>query len=1185
MADQNLDLALRIKAAVEGLDKVGELASTIDETKKALLGLVGISLGVEGAKKVIELADDYQKLENRIKAVLGDTGDYKKALDDITNIAKANGASIDAVAELYSKLTISGKQLNLTQQQTADITQVVAESLKQSGAGAYQTRSAMIQLGDVFSTGALTAQHFNALMMDNPKLMSAVADALGLTIGQMKELGSSGMLGADEFAQGLLRSKGAIDAAAGAMSGSLSGAFNRLAINFESWIGQTNQSLGVTNLLASGVRLLADHIGVLEVALGAAAAGGLAKMVTGLTGYVTSTLAARSATTEQHASLEALAITENEAAQGKLAAAQAAEAYALSQRQAAAAALSALQAESGLTATDAELGAATEEVAIAAKAQSLAMEQLAAAETLATGAQERLASAQSATAASGGVLKTAMGALGGPVGVISLAAVAALSLWEYFGKASVATEDLGAKAAQTSAKLDTLNATQLKALIQTQAQSITQMTATKVALDQQIDDLQRTLEGYKKLSDQEVTSLEQSAAAGGNYLNVAKTVADIEAKLILLRGQQATATDKLTEQQKLLTDEQNELNLKEQTAKTATDSHTTSLLALEAEMSKKTKVDADAVKASEEAVKAAKAESEQSIAVTKVLGDEVEQHQAVAAGARKQADAAVLLAGDKRNEALVSQGLVDVYLVEESITGKLSDKKQELKDKAVAVAQAKQAEAVQSQALADKLNLEAAAAKGEATGLAAGKDQLDHLRQACIGTQAEVTKLTEAQKEGKATDDDVKTAILNEVEAFSAYKAALGKVLESELAQVEASQRATTIAQARLQVVVDHEKALEAEAKATGDNTAATQAGIAVKQLEAEKEAALVKSLQSELTVLQQRLDVKKQESALEADQTAAQAEIKALEDEITQKEIAIEDTKEHVTQLTAEADAAEKVATATTDLGNAEKATNQDFLDYVATQDKAQQSSQSYAATTTTSWKLFIPLWDTLTDKTKAEVQQLAQMGTYTENFQNTVRQINREGIIEQSNLDTINAAKAAIGGAGAEADAARKTLEMLSWESQSWGVMATKAGQDAVAALQAYEKECETATSDLLSLMAQTKANLGDQSDLLALQHEQRLQQISDDATKSGADRTLVQQAITLENQYYEQQVKNAKVTSTAFDPAAQSIQKMTNALNSTLSQLGSVNDHLVNIASNARAVGNAMSQWGNASGGSIG
>lgn len=338
---------------------------------------------------LVAQSDAFTKINAQLKLATDSAQAQAAAFDRVRQIAAESQTDLSGVATLYARISQSSDELRGNQQRVGEITRAVALALKVSGAGAAESASATLQLSQAFASGALRGEEFNSVSEAAPRLMRALADGIGVPVGQLRALAAEGKLTADVLSNALPQALAQLETEAQQIQ-TISGAFQVLRNELTIFIGQQGEASGAASLVAASISTIAANIDVLAAAVVGFASTKLASILIAI-----STTAAAQAQ-------QALSAGAAAAAELKLAQAQAA---------ATAAALAEAQAQRALGLTHVQTAAA-----VAAHQAATA----------------RLAAAQTAAAGASSIASRALGILGGPIGLVTTLlglGVAAWSLW------------------------------------------------------------------------------------------------------------------------------------------------------------------------------------------------------------------------------------------------------------------------------------------------------------------------------------------------------------------------------------------------------------------------------------------------------------------------------------------------------------------------------------------------------------------------------------------------------------------------------------------------------------------------------------------------------------------------------------------------------------------------------------
>lgn len=220
MSDDIASLVIEVKS--EGVDKakksladlsnqgqktersLGNVSSGAKSADSALAGmagsvksLIGAYAGLAGVIGFSKISDEYTKFNAQLKIATGTQREFSQALKDVNAIATSTQSSISSISTLYARLNASLKDVGVSQESVAKITETVGLSLKVAGASAAESSSAMLQLSQAFSSGVLRGEEFNAMMESAPSLMRALAESIGVPVGKLRELAAEGKITSD----------------------------------------------------------------------------------------------------------------------------------------------------------------------------------------------------------------------------------------------------------------------------------------------------------------------------------------------------------------------------------------------------------------------------------------------------------------------------------------------------------------------------------------------------------------------------------------------------------------------------------------------------------------------------------------------------------------------------------------------------------------------------------------------------------------------------------------------------------------------------------------------------------------------------------------------------------------------------------------------------------------------------
>ncbi|EPY9583480.1 phage tail tape measure protein [Proteus mirabilis] len=372
--------------------------------------------------QVINYADSWTELQNRLKLVTESSVELNKATQAVYGIAQKTYQSLDATAQVYQRFADNADRLGLSQQKVAELTETVSKAVAISGASATAAQAALTQFGQALASGQLRGEELNSVMEQTPALAKAIADGMGVSVGELRKKAQDGEMTIEKVIQALERAADSVDKKFATSVTTVSQGFTNLQSAMTKFIGEANQGTGATQLFTTGMTTLADNLSlVAKVVEGIAVTALVAK----LSQWTKATYLKNQTTLNE-------AKTTLQSAEANSVAATSAVRKAWADKEAATSALNRAKMEYQVArGTNAEKIALDNLIATKslARTASLNYTQALTAENV---AQRALTTARRQSTVAGRALNSVMGLAGGPIGLV-LTGVAALGmgLYEY----------------------------------------------------------------------------------------------------------------------------------------------------------------------------------------------------------------------------------------------------------------------------------------------------------------------------------------------------------------------------------------------------------------------------------------------------------------------------------------------------------------------------------------------------------------------------------------------------------------------------------------------------------------------------------------------------------------------------------------------------------------------------------
>lgn len=247
------DSALAIRKA--------ERASTGLELVSRTLTRVLTTLGATfGVRKIIDYADMWTMVQGRMSLVTKNTSELIAVQSKLFELAQETRMSFESTADLYTRVARSTESVTKTQNDLLSATENINKAMIISGSSVESANAAIIQLGQGFASGTLQGEELRSVLEQTPRLARAIADGMGVAVGELRKMGKEGKLTSEEVFKAILSQSAVLEQEFGKMPKTVKQGLTLVDNAIMTFIGQMNDSYGVTKTLAGGLTILSENI-------------------------------------------------------------------------------------------------------------------------------------------------------------------------------------------------------------------------------------------------------------------------------------------------------------------------------------------------------------------------------------------------------------------------------------------------------------------------------------------------------------------------------------------------------------------------------------------------------------------------------------------------------------------------------------------------------------------------------------------------------------------------------------------------------------------------------------------------------------------------------------------------------------------------------------------------------------
>lgn len=152
------------------------------------------------------LSDQMAQIRSRINLINDGSQTTVEIMDKIYAASQRSRDGYLEMADSVAKLNMLAKDAFSSNDEAIFFVEQLNKQFKISGASVEEATSAMYQLTQAMASGKLQGDEFRSIMENAPMLAQSIAQEMGMSVGQLKELSSQGLITADVIKNALYTS-------------------------------------------------------------------------------------------------------------------------------------------------------------------------------------------------------------------------------------------------------------------------------------------------------------------------------------------------------------------------------------------------------------------------------------------------------------------------------------------------------------------------------------------------------------------------------------------------------------------------------------------------------------------------------------------------------------------------------------------------------------------------------------------------------------------------------------------------------------------------------------------------------------------------------------------------------------------------------------------------------------------
>lgn len=263
VANRNMDsMASSARRTGGEIARIGDTLETWGNRLNALAAFAGIGFSIGG---MINMVDQWKIIAGQVRLVTNSQEEAKATQEELYAIAGRTRQEYAATAGLFTSIARNASELGKSNSDILAFTEDVSNAMLLGGGDQASQQAALVQLGQALGSGTLRGDELNSIMEQAPRLAKAIAEGMGTTIGQLRNMGAEGKLTSvmvfnaiRSQTQRLKMEMGQIPWTVGQATAKVGNAFGRM-------LNRLEERTGIVSSLAENIAKLGDYIDSIDI--------------------------------------------------------------------------------------------------------------------------------------------------------------------------------------------------------------------------------------------------------------------------------------------------------------------------------------------------------------------------------------------------------------------------------------------------------------------------------------------------------------------------------------------------------------------------------------------------------------------------------------------------------------------------------------------------------------------------------------------------------------------------------------------------------------------------------------------------------------------------------------------------------------------------------------------------------
>jgi tape measure domain-containing protein len=251
----------QIDLSFEGLGRgITQAARSIPQLGAAIAALSGGAAAGGGLAAVVRAGDDLVASMGRLSIATGSVERASEVYRALYQNSLQTGVAVSDSVAAFSRFSIAARDIGATNQQVVALTTGLQRAALAGGASTQEIQSGTLQLAQALASGVLQGDELRSILESMPTVAQGLARELGVSIGELRKMGSEGKLTADVVFPAMLRALQGINEEFERAPLTVSRAYGQLEVAATGFLGKLDEAIGLSQTLARNLGAAAQAL-------------------------------------------------------------------------------------------------------------------------------------------------------------------------------------------------------------------------------------------------------------------------------------------------------------------------------------------------------------------------------------------------------------------------------------------------------------------------------------------------------------------------------------------------------------------------------------------------------------------------------------------------------------------------------------------------------------------------------------------------------------------------------------------------------------------------------------------------------------------------------------------------------------------------------------------------------------